>query len=360
MISCDNCSGEVNPDCGAMKEIKVVFSGSTESTWSQKDVLLLRKYCKVKIVDYSWSKKRSILTFPIRVFFATLWCDLTFSWFGSFNAFFTVIFSRLLGKKSIVVAGGHDVANMPELNYGLLNTRFWKYFAICSFKWCDKILAVSQYTKNELLQNIKGIPEGKVEVLYHGFHPVEFRPGRQERNSIISIAQVKRTYLARKGIENFVKSSALLRDCRFILIGKYEDGCLNYLRSLSDNIEFTGFIPYGNLLSYMQQAKVYVQISAHEAFGCALAEAMLCECIPVVTNRGAIPEVVGDTGYYVEYGDVTGAAEAIRRAMNDPDDKGKKARARIKEKFTLEERERRLLKVIEGLIKQQMQTRGRR
>jgi len=28
----------------------------------------------------------------------------------------------------------------------------------------------------------------------------------------------------------------------------------------------------------------------------ALAEAMCCECVPVVTKKGALPEVVGDTG----------------------------------------------------------------
>lgn len=57
---------------------------------------------------------------------------------------------------------------------------------------------------------------------------------------------------------------------------------------------FIGFVQDENLLMYYQRAKVYdVQVSAHEAFGMSLAESMLCECILVVTDRVALPEVVG-------------------------------------------------------------------
>jgi len=96
----------------------------------------------------------------------------------------------------------------------------------------------------------------------------------------------------------------------------------------------------------MQRAKVYVQVSAHEGFGCALAEAMLCECVPVVTACGAIPEVVGNTGYYVPYEDIEAVAETIKRAFKDGEAKGKKARKRIEEEFPMEKRENRLIEVI--------------
>ncbi len=99
----------------------------------------------------------------------------------------------------------------------------------------------------------------------------------------------------------------------------------------------------------MQRAKVYVQVSAHEGFGCSLAEAMLCECVPVVTDRGAIPEVVGDTGFYVPFGDSKVAATKIKDAMMATKN-GKRARERIVNLFPLQKRERDLVKEIDSLL----------
>ena len=66
---------------------------------------------------------------------------------------------------------------------------------------------------------------------------------------------------------------------------------------------------------------------------------MLCGCVPVGTKHCGIPTGIGDTGFYVSYGDEKATAEAIKRALNNPDDLGRKARERIKEKFSPEKLE---------------------
>lgn len=271
-----------------------------------------------------------------------LWADLTYSWFGSFHAFFAVFFSRLLGKKSVVVAGGYDVSKMPEINYGLLNMRLWRLFSVLSFKLCDKILAVSQYTKKEAMQNL-GMNEEKIEVVAHGFDKSEFHPKGKKEDIIITIGRGVR----RKGFVTFAKAANLLLDVDFYLIGEDEKTSVEALRRInSRNLFCEGFISQKELIMFMQRSKVYVQISAHEGFGCALAEAMLCECIPVVTARGAIPEVVGDAGMYVPYGDAEATADMIKRALNNGGTKGKRARKRIEEKFPIQEREKKLIEII--------------
>jgi glycosyltransferase involved in cell wall biosynthesis len=63
---------------------------------------------------------------------------------------------------------------------------------------------------------------------------------------------------------------------------------------------------------------------------------MLCGCTPVATRAAALPEVVGDTGFYAEPGDVNDAARAITRALDNPD--GRRARARISSRFPLTSR----------------------
>ena len=80
----------------------------------------------------------------------------------------------------------------------------------------------------------------------------------------------------------------------------------------------------------------------------ALAEAMACGCVPVVTERGAIPEVVGDAGYYVPYGSAKATAEAIEKALCSKNGIG--LRKRVEERFSLRRREEALQSLLKSLM----------
>ena len=60
---------------------------------------------------------------------------------------------------------------------------------------------------------------------------------------------------------------------------------------------------------------MYCQLSITESFGVTLLEAMACGCVPVVARRDALPELAGDAGFQVPYGDVERTREAILAAM---------------------------------------------
>jgi len=76
---------------------------------------------------------------------------------------------------------------------------------------------------------------------------------------------------------------------------------------------------------------------------------MACECVPAVTDRGSLPAVIVDMGFYVPYGDPEATAGAISKALNCV--KGREARERIKRMFPLRKRENELLNEIEELLK---------
>jgi glycosyltransferase involved in cell wall biosynthesis len=59
--------------------------------------------------------------------------------------------------------------------------------------------------------------------------------------------------------------------------------------------------------------------------------------------------VVGDTGFLVPFGDVHATAEAIRHALHSPE-LGKKARARVIEKFPSDKHDRTLLADVESVL----------
>lgn len=211
------------------------------------------------------------------------------------------------------------------------------------------MLCPSYFTRNEIISNI-GRKENLI-VLYHGFDSRKFKaPNDSKDNLVVTVAIINRITLFRKGLIHFVKATSYLPNIKFYLVGRATDDSIYFLKSIaSQNVTFTGSLPEKELIKILQTAKVYVHASLHEGFGCALAEAMLTECVPVVTNKGALPEVVGPYGFYVPYGDPKLLAKAIRLAM-DATDIGKKARDRVKALFSLENRKKNLLKIIENMF----------
>ena len=66
-------------------------------------------------------------------------------------------------------------------------------------------------------------------------------------------------------------------------------------------------------------ARVLVLPSLDEGFGLPALEAMSAGVPVVASNRGSLPEVVGDAGTLVDPADIEGLAAAIDRTLSDPD-----------------------------------------
>jgi len=311
----------------------------------RKDLEILKKQHDVKVVRFS-----TILD-AYAVWKGTLWSNLTFCWFGSLHAFFAVLFSKLSGRKSIVVAGGYDVAHLPDIKYGLFSFWWKRWCPLMVFRYADLILTVSQSTTTETLKNAKADPR-KIRLLYHGFNSNICIPesNRKKEPLVLTVGNVSRSTLTKKGLELFVKCSGLLPEVEFVLVGKWIDDSINYLRLIAaSNMRFLDETDQTALFTLMSRSKVYVQVSRHESFGCALAEAMLCECIPVVTKSAAIPEVVGDCGFFLTDQSPEKLAVLINKALNSDWELGKKARERIENLFPMTKRQNELLGLIEDL-----------
>jgi glycosyltransferase involved in cell wall biosynthesis len=327
------------------KKSKVLFVHQALLPFVEKDSEILKSAHEVK--EFCFRGISDIIS----LFKWILWCEVSFSWFGSIHAFFSVLFSEVLAKKSIVVAGGHDVACEPEIEYGMF-LHWWK-------RWCPRyvfnhaslVLSVSKNTTRECLENAK-TPEKKVKLLYHGFDSERFKPtdNVKKEQVAVTIGRVCADNLRKKGLELFVRSAQVVPEAKFFLIGPWDDCTIDYLKAIaSPNVTFTGGLYGEDLVHLCSRAKVYVQVSYHESFGCSIAEAMLCECIPVISKRAAIPEVVGDCGFYVEELSAEHVGHKIHEALYAPDILGKMARERIINLFPLKKRKDGLLKSVDSL-----------
>ncbi len=277
----------------------------------------------------------------------TLWADVTFSWFAWDHAAWATRFSRIFGRKSIVVVGGFDVVKMPEISYGNLLIPRSAARTLYAIRHADQVIAVSKSLKADA-ERLSGRQD--IGVVYHGFEVERFTPAGSKEPVALTVGAVSQSNMKRKGIETFMKAASHAPEIEFRIVGAINPALIREIKeSAPGNLVLTGKVDFDTLLKEMQKASVYVQVSGHEGFGCSLAEAMLCADVPVVTKAGAIPEVVGDCGYYVPYDDPGSTAEAVRKALGDSD-KGRLARERIVKEFPLSKREEGLVQLISDVI----------
>jgi glycosyltransferase involved in cell wall biosynthesis len=88
----------------------------------------------------------------------------------------------------------------------------------------------------------------------------------------------------------------------------------------SAQIFFTGYLDHEKgLLPWLQRATIFVSPSlVQETFGLVNAEAMACATTVVSSNRGGIPEVVGEAGRLVDPEDVEQLAATISELLSAP------------------------------------------
>lgn len=321
---------------------RILFESATIYHFIKKDLEILKRHFEVTV--FSKSLDPSFFAESVR---KIMRIDIVFSWFATKRALYFALLSKLFRKRFILVSGGNDIVEMPEIGFtfGFLRRLQVKTTLLLT----DRVLAFSDSSKASILELA---PRANVQTVYVGAIDTGiFRPDRPKEDLTVTVGVVSLGNVERKGLNTFVKAAAYLPVEKFAVIGRWEDDSIDHLRSMSTrNVVFTGYLPLDELVKWYRRARVYVQVSLHEGFGIAMAEAMSCECVPVVTREGAIPEVVGDTGYYVPYGDPKATAEAIEKALRD-EEKGKKARKRVIELFSLERREKELVNVIKTLAR---------
>lgn len=331
------------------KKIKVLFIRASKSSFIQKDLELLRKHFYVKEVDYLLNRKnlKGTLITTFNMILGVLWADVTFSWFAGYSAYWAVRLSKLCNKKSIVIIGGYEVAKVPEIKYGALiherDARIVKYV----LKNGNKVLTVDEGLKLDAIRNV-GVMGKNIETVPTAYDYNILKPGGEKENLVLTVSMGNRWEIAKlKGLDTFVYAAKYLQDVKFVLIGIQGDLLYKLKNIATSNIIFINQMPHYGIVPYFQKAKVYCQLSMREGLPNALCEAMLCECVPVGTDVQGVRTAIGDSGFYVPYGDPVATANAIKEALIS--DKGKDARERIKKMFPVERREKKLTQMIKQL-----------
>jgi glycosyltransferase involved in cell wall biosynthesis len=263
--------------------------------------------------------------------------DLVFGWFASWHTFWPVTLAWILRRPSVLVIGGYDTANLPEIPYGIQGRPVMGRVSRWVMRKATRLLANSAYSRAEAQQNA-GIDPERVTVVHHGVpDPFGELPAGERERMALTVGIVDQRNVARKGLGAFVQAARLLPDVQFVVAGRWDDAAADELRaSAGENVTLTGWVEEEVLNRCYRSASVYVQASAHEGFGLSVAEGMLAGCIPVTTRAGALPEVVGDVGIQVDGQDPATLAGAIALALERGPDERAAARERVLRCFPLE------------------------
>jgi glycosyltransferase involved in cell wall biosynthesis len=85
----------------------------------------------------------------------------------------------------------------------------------------------------------------------------------------------------------------------------------------AEDVVLTGFVPQADLVALYNLAEVFVLPSLYEGFGLPPLEAMACGCPVIVSNRGSLPEVVGDAALLIDPTCQNSLVAAIRAVEAD-------------------------------------------
>jgi glycosyltransferase involved in cell wall biosynthesis len=326
---------------------KILFIYTNYSTFVKTDFEILSSQHEVEKYQYKPVKGLVKTAFQIlkqKIFLLfNIWkFDSIFIWFADYHSFLPVLFAKLLGKKSFVVVGGYDVANISELKYGSLSSPLRKIMTLFTFKYATRCLAVVE----ELENKIKAVcPKAKTQTLYTGYQFFNKNKTQliQEREKIVLTVSITDSHqrIQIKGLDRFRELAEILPDYQFIIIGANESS-KHFFEPIPKNLLFLPPQKQNELTEYYLNASFYAQFSRSEGLPNALCEGMLYGCIPIGTRVGGIPTAIGTTGLVMENWDAKIAADYIIKNHNKLNRGAFKNR--IMEKFDLSFRKEKLLK----------------
>ncbi|MGH3992229.1 MAG: glycosyltransferase, partial [Pseudonocardiaceae bacterium] len=168
--------------------------------------------------------------------------DLVFGWFASWHTFLPVTLAWLLRKPSVMVIGGFDTANMPDIGYGHQRGGPRRHASRWIFRRATRLITNSTYSLSEIERNTP-IPPARVTVVHHGVpDPFGDEPGPKER-AALTVGAIDRTTLVQKGQLPFVQAARELPDVRFVFAGGWLDDAVEELRAAAPpNVELTGWL----------------------------------------------------------------------------------------------------------------------
>ncbi|WEK20094.1 MAG: glycosyltransferase family 1 protein [Candidatus Pedobacter colombiensis] len=234
------------------------------------------------------------------------------------------------GIPSIVTIHDLIFIKFPE-NYGVIDRFIYNLKTRYACKHADRIIAISEQTKQDIIQLFKITPD-KIDVVYQSCDDSFKLPATEETKKLVKtkynlpdqyILNVG-TIETRKNLISLIKALKNVDESyKLVVIGKKTD----YYKlvekeiqelKLNDRVLFLQNVPFTDLPVIYQMASVFVYPSVYEGFGIPIIEALYTH-VPVVAATGScLEEAGGPDSIYVHPTDHNAMANAINKILAEP------------------------------------------
>lgn len=349
---------------------KIIYIATSLSSFVKKDLDFLSKHYIVKYPNHNWVNKVFTPFAFLQQFFYLLKnihsAEAVFIMFGGYWSFLPCLFGVFFKTPTFIILGGTDCVAFPNLFYGSLQKKILKHFIKWSYQLATCLLPVHEslvFSKYEYYEESKYKNQGyrfffpmiktPYTVIYNGFELEKFEsqlPRIRKENSFITVAGIsdfRRFKL--KGIDKLIELAKENTTDSFKVIG-VSNTFKKTLNGIPNNVELFPFLDSTEFKQHLFESEYYLQLSISEGFPNALCEGMLCGCIPIGSTVGAVPHIIGDTGFIISNSNTDFIVKRVKEikeiGLAKKRELSLKARKRIMNNFKIKQREELFLQVI--------------
>ncbi len=241
--------------------------------------------------------------------------------------------SNIIGALVSKLVGVPAVASIRGYTDRTLPLRLYKHIDLFALRWFDRVLPVSNYTRDQLLN--ARLPRQRVMTMHDAIDPKPFsvdvdsdpvrlrqQLGLKGASKVVSIVgRLSQEKGHRYFLESVVQILESFPGAHFLVVGDgpERDGLESLAASLGvhRSVSFLGY--RRDVATIMAASDVIVLASVREGFGDVLIEAMSLAKPVVATAVGGVPEIVRheETGLLVPPGNPGALALAIINLLRD-------------------------------------------
>ncbi len=185
----------------------------------------------------------------------------------------------------------------------------------------SRIICISKYTRESLLNYYSFIDPDKTDVIYHGITPYDKKYVGNTMGKYILYVGGRREY---KNFRFSVKAlNPLLRkytDLKIVCTGyPFSGDEIKFLSELNlqKKVVNVGYVNDDILASLYHNALVFIFPSKYEGFGLPLLEAFVHECPSCIANASCFPEIAGDSANYFDPNDKESILASVTKVIED-------------------------------------------
>ncbi len=258
----------------------------------------------------------------------------------------------------------HDLIclNFPEQHK--FQYYYFKYLVPIILKSCRHIVAISEFTKSEIIK-FYNIPAEKISVINNGANIIRYQPSEKVEQQIANITGNRPFFISvgaaysHKNMNRLIEAIELInnKEYAFLIIGKKNEYLQNIENiTINKNLHHVKFLNYvdDNLLAGLYtNAIANVYLSLYEGFGFPPLEAASVGSISIVSDIKVMREIYGDSVKYVDPLNIKAIAKGINDIIRDEEQRNliKAKLPGLLQKYNWEEAAKLNIKLIEKFQK---------